>query len=59
MLHDGRDHLREEGPEYETQVGSLLLHNSLQKSDWLDIQMMLIIHDYRLFRNVLGPIEKE
>ena len=47
------------GPEYEAQVGSLLLHNSLQDHDWPDIQVTLFIHDYRSFRNVLGPIEKE
>ena len=45
--------------QYEAQVGSLLLHNSLQERDCPDIQVMLFIHDYRSFRNVLGPIEKE
>ena len=45
--------------QYEAQVGSLLLHNSLRERSWPDVQGMHFTHDYRSFRNVLGPIEKE
>ena len=46
-------------PKYEAQVGSLLLHNSLRERSSPDVQVMHFTHDYRSFRNVLGPIEKE
>ena len=47
------------GLRYEAQVGSLLLHNSLRERSWPDVQVMHFTHDYRSFRNVLGPIQKE